>query len=162
MTRPSSRNRRVGEKSRWSRLWPRGSRRRRDERPTARPKGRARRARKPVQPAPTPATAVQPSPPSRGFLLVWALAVALATLSFIFHLHVRFDIIQTGYALSRAQADQRQLRLEQRELRLELATLKSPGRIEQLARENLGMSRPDHDRIIRLGAGRSRLALRRR
>jgi cell division protein FtsL len=100
----------------------------------------------------------------RGFLWVWAVAVALATLAFVVHLHVRFQIIQTGYALSQAQGEQRRMRLAQRELRLELATLKEPGRIEGQARELLGMERPDHERIIRLDGRRQRprLAERRR
>ena len=98
---------------------------------------------------------------ARGFIWVWAVAVALAAGAFVWHLDVRFRIIQTGYALSRAQAEQRRLRLSQRELRLEMATLKEPGRIEAQAREQLGMDRPDHDRIIHLdGRRRPRLARR--
>lgn len=101
----------------------------------------------------------------KGFIWIWALAVTLAAAAFIAHLHIRFDIIQSGYSLSTAQAEQRRLRLAQRELRLELATLKEPGRIEEQARELLGMERPDHERIIRLderGQRRSRRAARRR
>ena len=102
-------------------------------------------------------------PAPRGFLWVWGLAVGLAAAAFIMHLHVRFDIIQTGYSLSRAQTEQRSQRLTQRELRLELATLKEPGRIEAQARTDLGMVRPEHERIIRLDRnGRSRRSSRRR
>jgi cell division protein FtsL len=96
----------------------------------------------------------------RGFIWIWAFSVTLAVAAFVTHLHVRFDIIQAGYSLSQAQAEQRQLRLAQRELRLELATIKEPGRIERQARELLGMDRPNHDRIIRLGDG-TQLARRR-
>lgn len=96
----------------------------------------------------------------RGFIWIWTFAVALAVAAFVAHLYVRFEIIEAGYTLSQAQAEQRRLRLAQRELRLELATLKEPGRVERQAREMLGMDRPDHDRIIRLGRGR-RLARRR-
>lgn len=99
----------------------------------------------------------------RGFLWVWTLAVALATAAFVAHLYVRFQIIQTGYALSQAQGEQRRMRLAQRELRLELATLKEPGRIEEQARTLMGMERPDHQRIIRLDGRRGpRLAAGRR
>ncbi len=86
----------------------------------------------------------------RGFIWIWITAVALAAGAFILHLNIRFDVIQTGYSLSEAQAEQRRLRLQQRELRLELATLKAPHRIEQLARDTFGMERPDHEQIIRL------------
>ena len=82
--------------------------------------------------------------------------MTLAVAAFVMHLHVRFDIIQMGYSLSNAQAEQRRLRLSQRELRLELATLKEPGRIEEQARSMLGMERPDHDRIVPIGNRRQR------
>jgi cell division protein FtsL len=87
---------------------------------------------------------------ARGFVVLWAASVIVAAAAFTWHLDVRFEIIQTGYALSQAQAEQRRLRLSQRELRLEMATLKEPGRIEAQARADLGMERPDHQRIIRL------------
>ena len=87
--------------------------------------------------------------------------MGLATASFVLHLRIRFDVIQAGYALSQAQAEQRRLRLEQRELRLELATLKAPDRIERQAREELGMVRPDYDHIVRLDGRGTRVALRR-
>jgi cell division protein FtsL len=103
---------------------------------------------------------VEQGPMPRGFIWVWALALALASAGFIVHLNVRFEIINTGYALSQAQAEQRRMRLTQRELRLELATLKEPGRIEAQARTELGMERPDHERIIRLGGRNTRLARR--
>jgi cell division protein FtsL len=100
---------------------------------------------------------------ARGFIWIWAIAVALACAAFVAHLHVRFEIIRTGYALSQSQGEQRRLRLAQRELRLELATLKEPGRIERQARELFGMDRPGHDRIVRLdGPGASRLVAGRR
>jgi cell division protein FtsL len=44
--------------------------------------------------------------------------------------------------------------LERRELRLELASLKSPERIEIEARERLGMEIPDHRRIVPVGKKR--------
>ena len=40
------------------------------------------------------------------------------------------------------------------ELRLELASLKSPARVEAEARERLGMAVPGHDRIILIGEAR--------
>lgn len=99
---------------------------------------------------------------TRGFIWIWALSIALACTAFVAHLHIRFDIIQSGYALSQAQGEQRRMRLAQRELRLEMATLKEPGRIEEQARESLGMERPEHHRIIRLSGNRGRRVASRR
>jgi cell division protein FtsL len=125
-------------------------------------RARIRRRRRPPKPQVVAAPRQQEAPRRpRGFLLVWGVAVTIAAASFVLHLNVRFDIIRTGYTLSQAQGEQRRLRLDQRELRLELATLKAPGRIEQQAREGLGMMRPDPERIVRLGGRGARVALRR-
>ncbi|MCK9461865.1 MAG: cell division protein FtsL [Proteobacteria bacterium] len=89
-----------------------------------------------------------------GYLVLFSLAVFAAAAAFVFHLHVRFDGIELGYATSAARARQSRLLLEQRELRLELASLKSPARVEADARERLGMAVPGHDRIIVIGEAR--------
>jgi cell division protein FtsL len=51
------------------------------------------------------------------------------------------------------------LLLERRELRLELASLKSPGRVETEARERLGMEIPDHRRIVPVGRKRKSISV---
>jgi cell division protein FtsL len=86
--------------------------------------------------------------------VLFSLVVFAVAAAFVFHLHVRFDGIELGYATSAARARQSRLLLEQRELRLELASLKSPARIEADARERLGMEVPGHDRIIVIGEAR--------
>jgi cell division protein FtsL len=85
------------------------------------------------------------------FLIVSFLTVAVATLAFVYHLHVRFEGVWLGYETSRARAERARLIVERRELRLELASLKSPGEVESEAREKLGMEMPDHDRIVPIG-----------
>ena len=72
-----------------------------------------------------------------------ALAIALGTLMVVgvslLLVWVRLQTVHTGYQLSTARHLAHRLEQEQRELELEIATLTSPRRLEQLARERLGM-----------------------
>lgn len=99
-----------------------------------------------------------PHAPGPGFAAVGPAYLALLLLvlgavvsAFVYHLRVRFDGIELGYATSAARARQSRLVLERQELRLELASLKSPARVQAEARERLGMDVPDHDRIVVIG-----------
>ena len=60
----------------------------------------------------------------------------------ILHVTSRVMVVDMGYRLSRAEAEERSLIRENDRLKLELATLKSPARLEKLAREKLGMAAP--------------------
>ncbi|MFO8071898.1 MAG: cell division protein FtsL [Polyangia bacterium] len=82
------------------------------------------------------------------YLALLVLIVVAVTAAFLFHLHVRFEGVRLGYETSRARAVHTRLLLERRELRLELASLKSPERVEAEARERLDMQAPDHERIV--------------
>jgi cell division protein FtsL len=89
-----------------------------------------------------------------GYLALFSLIVFAVTAAFVLHLHVRFEGVELGYATSAARTRQSRLLLERQELRLELASLKSPARVEADARERLGMEVPGHDRIIVIGEAR--------
>jgi len=89
-----------------------------------------------------------------GYLLLLTLVIVLVTAAFLTHLYIRFEGIRLGYDTNRARAARTRLLLERRELRLELASLKSPGRVETEARERLGMEIPDHRRIVPVGRKR--------
>lgn len=60
----------------------------------------------------------------------------------ILHVTSRVLVVDMGYRLSKAEADERSLTRENDRLKLELATLKNPQRLEKLAREKLGMAMP--------------------
>jgi cell division protein FtsL len=75
------------------------------------------------------------------FAVVVTAAVAQVSL--------RYRIVRTGYALGERLAEQRALEEQGRKLRLELSLLRSPERVEKLAREKLGMVRPDQIRVVR-------------
>ncbi len=91
---------------------------------------------------------------SASYLAIICLVVAIVTAAFVFHLYVRFEAVRLGYEMSQSRSERARLLIERRELRLELASLKSPQRVETEAREKLGMEMPDHHRIISIGKKR--------
>ena len=121
---------------------------------------RARRSSSPAD-QPSPASDGRRTPPAigAGYLALLCLIVLAVTAAFVLHLRVRFDGVELGYATSAARARQSRLLLERQELRLELASLKSPVRVEADARERLGMEVPGHDRIVVIGEARRAVPL---
>lgn len=79
-------------------------------------------------------------PPLFLFLLFAAAGVV--------HVTSRVMVVDTGYKLSRLEGEQRTLARENAKLRLELATLKSPARLEELARAKLGMAPPPPGSVL--------------
>jgi cell division protein FtsL len=70
----------------------------------------------------------------------------------IVHVTSRVMVVDAGYRLSRLQQENHELTHANDTLRLELATLKSPLRLERLAREQLGMAPPSAAAVVSLGA----------
>ncbi|MFY2560836.1 cell division protein FtsL [Corallococcus terminator] len=68
------------------------------------------------------------------------------------HVTSRVMVVDMGYRLSRAEAESRSLTRENDRLKLELATLKAPGRLERVAREQLGMTMPAGSAVVSLSA----------
>ncbi|WP_375767069.1 cell division protein FtsL [Archangium gephyra] len=79
------------------------------------------------------------------------LFALFAAVGFI-HVTSRVLVVDMGYRLSKAEAEERALIRENDRLKLELATLKNPARLEKLAREKLGMSMPAGSLVIALPA----------
>jgi cell division protein FtsL len=87
----------------------------------------------------------------RVFLILWTLAVLAATSAFILHLALRVKSVELGYELGRAHARVERLREVKHVLELELASHKTPERVDFVARSLLGMSEPSSDRILSAG-----------
>jgi cell division protein FtsL len=87
----------------------------------------------------------------RIFLILWTLAVLAATSAFILHLALRVKSVELGYELGRAHARVERLREVKHVLELELASHKTPERVDFVARTLLGMSEPTPDRILAAG-----------
>ncbi|MBK7583043.1 MAG: hypothetical protein IPI67_22955 [Myxococcales bacterium] len=86
------------------------------------------------------------------FLTLWTLAVLAATAAFVLYLGLRVRSVELGYELGRAHARVARLREVKRVLELELASHKTPERVDLVARSLLGMSEPTGDRILPAGA----------
>ena len=87
----------------------------------------------------------------RVFLTLWTLAVAAATAAFVLHLALRVRSVELGYELGRAHARVARLREVKHVLELEVASHKTPERVDFVARTLLGMSEPTPDRILPAG-----------
>jgi hypothetical protein len=87
----------------------------------------------------------------RPFLILWTLAVVAATAAFVMYLALRVRSVELGYELGRSHARVARLREVKRVLELELASHKTPERVDLVARSLLGMSEPTPDRILPAG-----------
>ncbi|TKD12488.1 hypothetical protein E8A74_04220 [Polyangium fumosum] len=84
----------------------------------------------------------------RPFLALWSLAVVASVAAFVVHLGLRGRIVDLGYKLGRARAEQGRLREVKRVLSLEAASYETPQRVEMVARTLLGMTPPPPERVI--------------
>jgi cell division protein FtsL len=106
--------------------------------------------------APVRRAAQPPAPPSalgRGIRLAWP--IALLALVALFHAFTHVRVVAAGYRLARGEAEHHRLLAERDRLRLEVATLRAPRRIEQLARAKFGMAPPAPGTVV---AGRAGVA----
>lgn len=87
------------------------------------------------------------------FVALWILAVVAATSAFVLYLSLRVRSVELGYELGRAHTRVARLREVKRVLELELASHKTPERIDLVARSLLGMSEPTADRLLPMGPG---------
>ncbi len=77
-----------------------------------------------------------------------AAVAAVLTGSALFFVWTRLQVVSWGYRISQASARQEQLRQTNRELRIEAASLRSPGRIEKIARKELGLDFPRPGQVL--------------
>jgi cell division protein FtsL len=89
----------------------------------------------------------------RSTVVVLILMFASLTAAALAHTSLRLGSIRHGYTVSARMKSFRELEEENRKLRLELSLLRSPERIERIARESLGMRRPDPSEIRLVGKG---------
>ena len=87
-------------------------------------------------------------------LLPAVVVLALVTAVGLVHVTGRVMVVDAGYRLSRAEAESRTLQREHDRLKVELATLKTPARLERLAREKLGMGLPAAGAVLAVGPQR--------
>ena len=85
----------------------------------------------------------------RGWVVRRALALGAVLVGLcLFQVWLRLQVTHLGYELSAARDMQLRLQHEQRELEVELATLRDPGRLGDLARRRLGMTEPGKGQVV--------------
>ena len=87
------------------------------------------------------------------------LACLLVAAAMLLHAWVRTRVTEQGYKLSRLSADYRDLTREHEALQIKAAEMKSPQRIEELARTRLSMGPPAIDRVVVLVGGAVRSSM---
>lgn len=76
------------------------------------------------------------------------LTLAPIALAFGLFTWLRLQVLDSGYAISRKEAALHELQRRESQLRVEASYLASPGLIEQLASEKLGMAPPEYDQVL--------------
>jgi cell division protein FtsL len=82
-------------------------------------------------------------PTLKGVFQQWLMPLAFGALFSVLgvvHVASRVTVVSSGYEVSQLGHQNRSLMQENDRLKLELATLKSPARLEKLARDKLGMA----------------------
>jgi cell division protein FtsL len=80
-------------------------------------------------------------------LLAISVAVVFIGCS-LFSVWAHQQVVALGYEISRASEEEQELLQESKKLRLELAALKSPKRIENVALKDLGFINPQKEQLI--------------
>jgi cell division protein FtsL len=85
-------------------------------------------------------------------LKMFAVVFILAIVSVALITHYTY-MIQVNYQIERSLQELNSLQKAQQHLKLEIATLRSPDRLERIALDEIGMKYPDQDQFIILTAG---------
>jgi cell division protein FtsL len=80
------------------------------------------------------------------WIFIASVMMAVALLYVWSHIHMT----ELEYQIARELNSREEITEEQRKLKIELATLKSPQRIETIARERLQMTYPEREQVIML------------
>jgi len=82
-------------------------------------------------------------PPRKSMTGLWIVLMALFFLEALFYAWCRVQCVNAGYGIDRETRRHHELLKERNTLRIELARLKSPERIETIARTRLGLGMPN-------------------
>jgi cell division protein FtsL len=76
------------------------------------------------------------------------IVMVMITLVSIFHVWSRVRVLELGLKLTEASQMLKDAQQENNRLRLEVASLKTPGRVEALAKGELGMALPTNQQVV--------------
>jgi len=89
-------------------------------------------------------------PPKKTMTRIWIVLMALFFAEALFYAWCRVQYVNAGYGIDRQTRRHQALLGERNTLNIELARLKSPDRIEAIARTRLELVRPDPQQTVRL------------
>ena len=89
-------------------------------------------------------------PPGKVMTGLWIALMALFFVEALFYAWCRVQCVNAGYDIDRETRRHQALLKERNTMRIELARLKSPERIETIARTRLGLVMPDAQRTVTL------------
>ena len=87
----------------------------------------------------------------RRFLKESALFVAIGFLFALFYVWTRVQVVETGYQIRHLATQAEELKGQNHALRVEVATLKSPVRLDAVALE-LGLKRPPEKQVMMISS----------
>lgn len=76
------------------------------------------------------------------------ICMMLLTVVSVFHVWSRFKLIDLNLEISEANRQLKESEQEQKRLKLEVASLRTPSRIETIAKDELGMALPTEQQVI--------------
>lgn len=82
------------------------------------------------------------------FIPFWSIPILL--IFSVGTVWLRLAIVRTTYEINEATRGIEQLRQEKEKLELKIAELRSPRRLEMLARTQFGLSQPKMEQVVRL------------
>ena len=89
-------------------------------------------------------------PPRRKWTVLWLAVMMIFFGEALFYAWCRVQCVNAGYAIDRETRRHHALLSERNTLKIELARLKSPERIETIARTRLGLVMPDSRQTVTL------------
>jgi cell division protein FtsL len=80
-------------------------------------------------------------------LISMVLFLCMSVCIAFFHVWIRVEVVRVGYEISSADQRRRELRQSHEWLKIMIASLRSPERIELIARSKLGLRPPERSQI---------------
>ncbi len=81
-------------------------------------------------------------------LLLVLVAVGALGIGLLSYTWIHLEVLSTGYKIDKLEKQLREMTRTERELSLEAAYLASPQKIEERARQELGLEPPEIDRVL--------------
>lgn len=82
---------------------------------------------------------------------IWVIFIVVFIAELFFYTWCRVQYVRSGYDISKKTGNHKELIALNKKLKIELASLKSPERIAEIARQELDLVMPKADQMIEIG-----------